>query len=341
MPALLTRRKLWLVAGVSLLAGVAAVWHFGVGSRSTGPLDGVVADCDGDRVVVDTWRESRVGDPITIYARVSDTDEMDSVASGTVVAVAGNEVTAVIEQRRGELDEGQIAKIGNIALEREPPPTAPAVDRPAPPFTETTAPPPTPVTGTETTEVTPPPSGGIPPPRPMTPEEYVQSIRPKAENGDANAQSELGLALLSGIGATQNPTEAVRWLSLAADQGSQNARVELARLHYFAPEMRINLPEAEQWLRDAAALRHLHAQHHLASLLLQGRIGGAPDYTQALFWFQHAAEAGFAESMTGLGYMHVNGLGTPKDVEKGVEWYKKAVALGSQAAQANLQQLGR
>ena len=54
-----------------------------------------------------------------------------------------------------------------------------------------------------------------------------------AEQGDADAQYNLGLMYYRGDGATQNYAEAVRWYRLAAEQGGHHPSIQYAReLHH-------------------------------------------------------------------------------------------------------------
>jgi TPR repeat protein len=51
-----------------------------------------------------------------------------------------------------------------------------------------------------------------------------------ADQGEANAQYELGSIYEAGNGVPPNPSEAIRWFRLAANQGHDGARNALERL---------------------------------------------------------------------------------------------------------------
>jgi TPR repeat protein len=55
----------------------------------------------------------------------------------------------------------------------------------------------------------------------------VEKIREVAEQGDPDAQYELGFMYENGIGVMEDKAEAIRWFRLAADQGHENARNNL------------------------------------------------------------------------------------------------------------------
>ncbi len=173
-------------------------------------------------------------------------------------------------------------------------------------------------------------------------EEKLARVRSEAERGNPLFEYFLAAAYLQGYGGVQqNKAEALRWLTLAAEHGNADARAEIARLHFFDPSAGVNNPQAENWLREAAQQGNSKAQYLLGLLYLQGRTGGAVDNAQAFLWFRRSAEAGHPEGITSVGAMYENGLSVPKDIEKAVEWYKKAAALGEPTAQQNLKRLSR
>ena len=60
----------------------------------------------------------------------------------------------------------------------------------------------------------------------------ITELRRQAEQGDANAQYNLGIRYVTGIGVPQDRAEAIRWYRLAAEQGHVLAQSTLG-LSYF------------------------------------------------------------------------------------------------------------
>ena len=50
--------------------------------------------------------------------------------------------------------------------------------------------------------------------------DYISNLQELAEQGDADAQSGLGVMYATGVGVPQDYTEAVKWLRLAAEKGA-------------------------------------------------------------------------------------------------------------------------
>jgi TPR repeat protein len=76
------------------------------------------------------------------------------------------------------------------------------------------------------------------------PHDYVEAIkwgRLAAEKGHMGAQSRLGFSYFSGDGAPQNYQEAAKWYRLAAQQGNSLAMEKLGELYYqtgdYVPHM--------------------------------------------------------------------------------------------------------
>ena len=69
-------------------------------------------------------------------------------------------------------------------------------------------------------------------------EDYETSYKlflPLAEQGDAEAQCNLGVMYYEGIGVPQDYEEAVKWYRLAAEQRHERAQFNLEMMHGNSP----------------------------------------------------------------------------------------------------------
>ncbi len=111
----------------------------------------------------------------------------------------------------------------------------------------------------------------------------LRVFRTIAEQGDANAQYNLGVMYDNGRGVPQDYAAAMSWWRRAAEGGSTRAQFNLGGMH------------------------------------LSGK--GAPqDYTIAGQWFRKAAERGYADAQFGLATLYYNGLGVPQDYAAAASW---------------------
>jgi uncharacterized protein len=106
--------------------------------------------------------------------------------------------------------------------------------------------------------------------------EDLQRLQTQAAQGDAQAQTNLGLLYAEGRGVPQD---------------------------YMM---------ARQWWEKAAAQGFASAQYNLGLLYADGQ-GVPQDYMMARQWWEKAAAQGFARAQTSLGMLYHNGLGVPRD----------------------------
>lgn len=64
--------------------------------------------------------------------------------------------------------------------------------------------------------------------------------------------------------------------------------------------------------------------------------GRAVDYTQALYWYHKAADAGNMYSMNSIGLCYQHGHGVPQSTEQAVSWFEKAANAGNPLGAYNL-----
>lgn len=124
----------------------------------------------------------------------------------------------------------------------------------------------------------------------------LTDIRKAAEQGDAEAQFNLGCMYDDGEDVPEDDTEAVKWYRKAAEQG------------------------------------HAGAQNNLGYMYEKGE-GVSQEYTEAVKWYRKAAEQGDAEAQCNLGEMYKDGKGVQQDYAEAVKWYRKAAEQGKANAQ--------
>ena len=85
-------------------------------------------------------------------------------------------------------------------------------------------------------------------------ETALAEFRPLAEQGDAQAQRNLGLMYYNGQGVAQDYGEAVRLFRLAAEQGIADSQLNLGLLYSWGQGVAQDMVRAYMWFDLAAAL---------------------------------------------------------------------------------------
>ncbi len=119
----------------------------------------------------------------------------------------------------------------------------------------------------------------------------LDEARRLAAQGDAEAQTNLGVMYANGEGVPQNDAEAVKWSRLAAAQGYAIAQYNLGVMYANGAGVSQNYAEAVHWYRLAAEQGHAIAQYNLGVMYANGR-GVPQNYARAYLWFSMAAAQG-------------------------------------------------
>ena len=84
----------------------------------------------------------------------------------------------------------------------------------------------------------------------------LREFKPLAEQGDAEAQYNLGFMYANGEGVPKNDKMAVKWWKLAAEQGHASAQYNLGFMYGEGKAVPQNMVYAHMWLNVAASQGH-------------------------------------------------------------------------------------
>lgn len=158
----------------------------------------------------------------------------------------------------------------------------------------------------------------------------LDNIRMKAEQGDAEAQFELGEYYYESIFGDETDipyevasSEAVKWFQKAAEQGMAAAQFRLGNCYGQAIGVKCNEEESYKWFRMAADKGLAIAQRAVALHFSLAQ----KDYQEAAKWYRLAADQGDEFSINELAYYYRNGIGVEKDEEQAAMLYGKLQEL--------------
>ena len=160
-------------------------------------------------------------------------------------------------------------------------------------------------------------------------------IHARAEQGDAEAQYNLGRIYANGEGVPPNVVEAVRWFRLGAAQGHADAQNGLGVMYANGRGVPQDDAEALRWYRLAADQGDGNAQFRIGGMYKDGK-GVARNYVEAVRWYRLAADQGHGNAMFALGAIYKGGEGVPPDEAEAVRWYRLAAEQGFDLALSNL-----
>lgn len=142
-----------------------------------------------------------------------------------------------------------------------------------------------------------------------------------AQQGDAQAENNVGYAYERGKGIAVDYAQAREWYTKAAEQGLAEAQKNLGLMYMMEHGVTDDRSQKTFWLNKAAAQGHPQAEFLLGSILLE------TDPSKAVTWFRQAAEQGYAHADYQLGELYRAGNRVPQDTVQAYKWFSIAAQV--------------
>ena len=131
-------------------------------------------------------------------------------------------------------------------------------------------------------------------------------------------------------------TDDIAKLKRNAEQGDAEAQYDLGTLYLTGyKDIKKNHEEALKWIKKAAMQGYAKAQHSIGvhCVCYEG------NYEEAVKWFRKAASQGYAAGQYELGVCYYKGTGVDEDEDEAVRWLRKAAAQGYANAKKKLKEI--
>jgi len=154
----------------------------------------------------------------------------------------------------------------------------------------------------------------------------------QAESGDTDCLVAVGVVHQT----REEYSDAMRYLSLAAEKGNSSAMIGIGLLHYRGHGVPENEAEATRWFRMGALKGNETAMLYLAFQLARKH------YAEAMRWFRIAAKKGNADAMLMIGYSYIGQddrtyeSAHMRDDIEGLRWFRMAAENGSSDGMSEL-----
>ncbi|KQS76688.1 enhanced entry protein [Rhizobium sp. Leaf384] len=156
---------------------------------------------------------------------------------------------------------------------------------------------------------------------------------PRAQLGDAAAQTLVAEIFSQGLGVPRKPKDAAFWYGQAAASGDPTAMFKYAILLMEGRDVPRDKARSEELMKKAAERGNPSAQFNYAQLLVADQPGQA-GLKAALPFYEKSAQQGIADAQYALSQIYLNVDGIPDDKrERAREWLLRAAAAGVDTAQ--------
>lgn len=163
-----------------------------------------------------------------------------------------------------------------------------------------------------------------------TPQRFTDSIMPyreqllwDAEDGDANAQLNLGRCYYFGNGVTKDYVKAFDWTKKAAEQGHYVAQYNLANMYFNGWGTTKSMASANEWMKKASDSGYAPAQYAYGIALVKGE-GIPQNENEGVALIKSSAEKGVLDARTMMGHFLLNGVYFGQDIGTGLSYTKSA-----------------
>jgi TPR repeat protein len=168
----------------------------------------------------------------------------------------------------------------------------------------------------------------------------VDDLKVRSQAGDKSATRQLAEMYYVGRdGVGQDFGEAARWYERLAKQGDARAQSSLGLMYARGYGVPRNLDTARRWWSFAAAQNDPAAQYNLGVIYATGE-GVPQDYAQAAHWLRQAAQRGHVQAQHNLGMLHHEGKGVERDPLRAYFWIKVAALQGDEVSETTLATVG-
>jgi TPR repeat protein len=185
----------------------------------------------------------------------------------------------------------------------------------------------------------------------------------EANQGNSNAQFDIGSMYQNGRGVTPDRTKAINWYRKAAAQqndkaisrlkllqaneerfrkesasasnGNPESQYKLGNMYTEGVGTNIDLKKAAEAYEQSANQGYVKAEYKLGLIYYEGT-GVKASKKTAYKWFRKAADKNYAAAQYYLGKMFASGEGVKRNYNTSLEWYTKAVDGGFNQARSEM-----
>lgn len=159
---------------------------------------------------------------------------------------------------------------------------------------------------------------------------------PRAQEGDAAAQTLVAEILDQGLGVVRNRKEAAFWYEQAANGGDPSAMFKYALMLMEGSIVPRDRDRADALMRRAADAGNASAQFNHAQVLV-AKSPGEKGLRDAMPYYEKSAEQGIADAQYALSQIYTNLTGIePEKTARAREWLLRAARAGFDTAQLDL-----
>lgn len=151
-------------------------------------------------------------------------------------------------------------------------------------------------------------------------EEALRDWLPLAEKDNADAQYNIGILYMKGLGVEKNEKTAFIWYKRAAANGNTDAMYNLGIMYNQGRVVVRSTKDAVKWWQKSAELGNAAGQFNMGVVYAYGR-SVKKDVNEAMKWWKKSAQQGNKDARAALYQVYTEGLfDIPADPQEAKKW---------------------
>lgn len=151
-------------------------------------------------------------------------------------------------------------------------------------------------------------------------EQALRLWRPIAEKDNADAQYNLGILYMKGLGVEKNEKAAFIWYKRASANGNTDAMYNLGTMYNQGRVVIRSTKDAVKWWKKSAELGNASGQFNLGVVYAYGR-RVKQNTAEAIKWWKKSAQQGNKDARAALYQTYTEGLfDIPVDLKEAKRW---------------------
>ncbi|WP_031555758.1 tetratricopeptide repeat protein [Oribacterium sp. FC2011] len=170
----------------------------------------------------------------------------------------------------------------------------------------------------------------------------LKSLDRMKENGNSYSTFDglefymLGYCYYFGKGVDENNKKAIEYFEKAAEYHNKEALFLLGECYSKGYGVNIDYRKAFNYYHEAALNEHIDSQVILGKCYMNGELDVSINESEAISWYEKAAEKGSASAQEYLAYFYLSGVCVEKDEKLGIELLLKSAKQNNPSAMESL-----
>jgi TPR repeat protein len=162
-----------------------------------------------------------------------------------------------------------------------------------------------------------------------TPKIDLEALTKKANEGDPQAQYDLGMVYYSGKDEVPRDTElGAKWFLKSAQQGHTEAQFAIGRCYFHGRGVPRDKALGARWYSEAGQKNHNQAVYALGDCYFYGE-GVGRNHAESLKWFQKSAALGEKGAQFRVAQIYEKGDSSVRNPQQALKEYEKSASGGS------------